>query len=125
MITDQLSRDLEVQFQNKIEGSDIDMTVHVLTTGCWPTYPDVKINLPPTMKLLEQQFEKFYLGNHSGRKLIWQDTLGHCIVKASFPQGDKELVVSLFQAVILVLFNDEPVLTFNQISSKTGLGNYR
>ena len=29
-------------------------------------------------------FKKFYLSKHSGRKLQWQPTLGHCVLKATF-----------------------------------------
>lgn len=29
---------------------------------------------------------------------MWQSSLGHCVLKADFPKGRKELAVSLFQA---------------------------
>ena len=32
----------------------------------------------------QESFKKFYIGKHSGRKLQWQNTLGHCVVKADF-----------------------------------------
>ena len=32
----------------------------------------------------QEIFKKFYLSKHSGRKLQWQPTLGHCVLKASF-----------------------------------------
>ena len=35
---------------------------------------------------------------------MWQNSLGHCVLKAEFPKGKKELAVSLFQ-VGLVLFS--------------------
>lgn len=28
---------------------------------------------------------------------MWQNSLGHCMLKAEFPKGKKELAVSLFQ----------------------------
>lgn len=28
---------------------------------------------------------------------MWQNSLGHCVLKAEFPKGKKELAVSLFQ----------------------------
>ena len=31
-------------------------------------------------------FQDFYLRKHSGRKLTWQPNLGHCQLKAVFPQ---------------------------------------
>ena len=32
----------------------------------------------------QEIFKKFYLVKHSGRKLQWQPTLGHCVLKADF-----------------------------------------
>ena len=34
----------------------------------------------------QDTFKKFYLGKHSGRKLLWQNTLGHCMLRSSFTQ---------------------------------------
>ena len=42
-------------------------------------------------------FKDFYLSKHSGRRLVWHNSLGTCVVKAFFPKGTKELSVSLFQ----------------------------
>ena len=33
---------------------------------------------------------------------MWQNSLGHCVLKADFPKGKKELAVSLFQVGTLV-----------------------
>jgi hypothetical protein len=39
---------------------------------------------------------------------MWQNSLGHCVLKADFPKGKKELAVSLFQvclskAIIIII----------------------
>lgn len=34
---------------------------------------------------------------------MWQNSLGHCVLKAEFPKGKKELAVSLFQVGSLKL----------------------
>ena len=44
-----------------------------------------------------QVFKDFYLSKHSGRRLVWQNLLGHCIVRANFRKGAHELAVSLHQ----------------------------
>ena len=46
---------------------------------------------------LQGVFKDFYLSKHSGRRLVWHNSLGTCVVKAFFPKGTKELSVSLFQ----------------------------
>lgn len=38
------------------------------------------------MVRLQEIFKTFYLGKHSGRKLQWQSTLGHCVLKAEFKE---------------------------------------
>lgn len=35
---------------------------------------------------LQEVFKTFYLGKHSGRKLQWQTTLGHAVLKAEFKE---------------------------------------
>lgn len=54
--------------------------------GYWPTYPVMEVTLPMEMVQYQDVFNKFYLGKHSGRKLQWQPTLGHCVLKAWFNQ---------------------------------------
>ncbi|XP_057547247.1 cullin-4-like isoform X2 [Amaranthus tricolor] len=46
---------------------------------------------------------------------MWQNSLTHCVLKADFQKGKKELAVSLFQAVVLMLFNDAEKLSFQDI----------
>lgn len=42
------------------------------------------------MVRLQEIFKTFYLGKHSGRKLQWQSTLGHCVLKAEFKEVDDQ-----------------------------------
>ncbi|KAF2900446.1 hypothetical protein ILUMI_05741 [Ignelater luminosus] len=94
---------------------NIDMCVNVLTSSYWPNYPSYEVNLPPEMVVYQNIFLKFYMGNHSGRKLHWQPNLGHCIIKADFSTGRKELQVSLFQTIVLLLFNNGNEMTYKEI----------
>lgn len=66
-------------------GLCIDNSVFIqLFTLFQPTYPLVEVNLPKEMVQYQEIFNKFYLGKHSGRKLQWQPTLGHCMLRATF-----------------------------------------
>ena len=40
------------------------------------------------------------MSKHSGRRLVWQNSLGSCVLRAQFDKGAKELSVSLFQVCI-------------------------
>ncbi|XP_060689290.1 cullin-4B-like isoform X2 [Hemiscyllium ocellatum] len=86
----ELSKDIMVQFkqyiQNQSDPSKIDLTVNILTMGYWPTYTPMEIHLPAEMIKLQEVFKTFYLGKHSGRKLQWQPTLGHSVLKAEFKE---------------------------------------
>lgn len=66
------------------ELQNIDLTVNILTMGFWPTYPVMEVTLPQELLQYQSIFNKFYLAKHSGRKLQWQPTLGHCVLKAQF-----------------------------------------
>lgn len=50
------------------------------------------------MVKLQEIFKTFYLGKHSGRKLQWQSTLGHCVLKAEFKEvsGYSQSLISAF-----------------------------
>jgi len=85
--------------------------------GYWPTYPLMEVTMPPQLVKLQTVFQTFYLLKHSGRKLQWQPTLGHCVLKAQFLHGPKDFQVSLFQALVLLLFNDKTLLSFEEIKS--------
>jgi len=41
--------------------------------------------------------QDFYLSKHSGRRLVWHNSLGSCVMRAHFSKAVKELSVSLFQ----------------------------
>ena len=99
----------------------MDLTVNILTMGYWPTYAPTEVTLPAEMVNFQEIFKKFYLGKHSGRKLQWQPTLGLCVLKAHFPVGAKELQVSLFQTLVLLLFNAADELPFEEIKAATNI----
>ncbi|KIV87445.1 hypothetical protein PV11_02990 [Exophiala sideris] len=101
-----------------------DLSVNVLSAAAWPTYPDVAVNIPPSIAKVMSDFETHYKAKHSGRKLTWKHPLAHCQLRAKFPKGNKELVVSGFQAIVLLLFNDIPAdkhLSYTEIRASSGL----
>ncbi|XP_053163130.1 cullin-4A isoform X1 [Hemicordylus capensis] len=121
----ELSKDVMVQFkqymQNQSDSGNIDLTVNILTMGYWPTYTPMDVLLPPEMVKLQEIFKAFYLGKHSGRKLQWQTSLGHAVLKAKFKEGKKEFQVSLFQTLVLLMFNDGDEFSFEEIKMATGI----
>lgn len=98
-----------------------DLFINVLTSSFWPSYPTYEVNLPLELANYQTTFQSFYANNHSGRKLVWQPNLGFCLVKAAFDSGNKELQVSLFQTIVLLLFNESRRLTFSEIQELTNI----
>ncbi|XP_072675388.1 cullin-4B-like isoform X5 [Canis lupus baileyi] len=121
----ELSKDIMIQLkqymQNQNIPGNIELTVSILTTSFWPTYIPKEIQLPPEMERLQENFRNFYLSKHSGRKLQWQSTLGHCVLKAEFKKGKKELQVTLFQTLVLLMFNEGDHFSLEEIKMATGL----
>ncbi|XP_057996406.1 cullin-4 isoform X2 [Hevea brasiliensis] len=122
----ELSKEINESFKQSSQArtklpSGIEMSVHVLTTGYWPTYPPMDVRLPHELNVYQDIFKEFYLSKYSGRRLMWQNSLGHCVLKAEFLKGKKELAVSLFQTVVLMLFNDAQKLSFQDIKDATSI----
>lgn len=106
-------------------GDDFDLNVNVLTQAHWPTYPIVEVSIPANMAAALERFRTFYSARNSGRKLHWAHSLSTCVLKGTFPKcGEKELHVSEFQAIVLLLFNGlspGEKLSYEAIREQTGL----
>jgi cullin 4 len=106
------------------EQAPLDLTVNILSAAAWPTYSTVPVVIPREIQQQIDKFEIHYKAKHSGRKLDWKHALAHCQLVAKFPRGKKEFVVSSFQAIVLLLFNDIAVdqhLDYNYLKEATGL----
>lgn len=122
----ELSKDINVAFKQHLNVNtrnlaQIDMTVNILTMGYWPTYQASEVTLPDQMVRFQDIFKDFYLSKHSGRKLQWQPTLGHCVLRATFKTGPKELVVSLFQTLVILMFNKYDEVSFEYIKAASNI----
>lgn len=120
------SKDFNLSFKQHMQHVEspggIEMTVNILTMGYWPTYTPMEVHLPASMVKLQEIFKTFFYSKHSGKKLQWQSTLGHCVLKAKFAGGEKkELQVSLFQTLCLLLFNDGDEFSFEEIKTATAI----
>ncbi|RDL39757.1 Cullin homology [Venustampulla echinocandica] len=128
MFKDQeLARDEMIAYKQSVSNAGkptLDLQVSVLSAAAWPTYPDVKVNLPSEVAKHIEKYDLHYRNKHTGRRLTWKHALAHSVVKARFGTQTKELLVSAFQAIVLVLFNDigpGEHLSYIDIQSATGL----
>ncbi|KAF2238834.1 Cullin-domain-containing protein [Viridothelium virens] len=124
----ELAREEMNSYKTMIEERDgrpsLDLNVNILSAAAWPTYPDIPVIVPININAAIENFTRHYKSKHGGRKLDWKHALAHCQIKASFAKGNKELVVSSFQAVVLLLFNavsPDEHLSYEHIKAATGL----
>uniref|UniRef100_A0A8D3BUR8 Cullin 4A n=1 Tax=Scophthalmus maximus TaxID=52904 RepID=A0A8D3BUR8_SCOMX len=84
--------------QNQSEPSNIELTVNILTMGYWPSYTPMEVHLPPEVSV----------------SIIGRG------VQAVLP-GEKELQVSLFQTLVLLMFNEGEEFSIEEIRTATGI----
>ena len=112
------------RMEERQEKAKLDLSVNVLSAAAWPTYSDVPVRVPAHIASAIDGFEKHYMSKHSGRKLEWKHALAHCQMKATFAKQSKELVVSSFQAIVLLLFNGldkDEQLSYDFVKTESGL----
>jgi cullin-4 len=121
-----LSEEIMSNFQNSTyinTSRFMDLKVQILTTGYWPLYNNITITLPQEMALTLENFDKFYNQNFNGRKLNWQHSLSSLNLKANYPKAYKEFQVSVDQGVVLLLFNENEELTYQNILDNSGINS--
>jgi cullin 3 len=126
MFTDmKLSIETMENFRNQIADTNvlggIELNVYVLTTGFWPTQTVSTCILPPEINKCCEVFTKYYLSNHSGRRLTWQTNMGTADLRAYFGTKRHELCVTTYQMCILLLFNTQNTLSFKDIHTATAI----
>ena len=91
----------------------------MLTQVHWPTYAPTQVKLQPELAEMQDVFKTYYLEKYSGRRLGFLNSLGTCVLKSHFETGKKELSVSVYQAVVLLLFNETDHISFASILDST------
>ena len=84
-----------------------EFSVQVLTTGHWPSYKAIEVNLPPAMASCVAAFKTYYEEKHgASRRLAWTHSLGNATVKGVFGKKTYDLQLTTLQAAALAAFND-------------------
>ncbi|KAL5709552.1 Cullin-1 [Ranunculus cassubicifolius] len=99
----------------------IDLSVTVLTTGFWPSYKTSDLTLPAEMVKGVESFKQFYESKNKKKKLTWIYSLGSCHVNGKFDSKPIELIVTTFQASVLLLFNNAETLSYAEIKEQLNL----
>lgn len=100
-------------------------TANVLTESAWPAYPQLKdgwnFKLTPELQASIDAFTQWYSTQHQNRQLSWRYQLATVTMSARFDSGKYEMTLSLFQAVVLLQYNEEDHLTFKELQERTGI----
>ncbi|CAE7677884.1 CUL3A, partial [Symbiodinium sp. CCMP2456] len=96
--------------------------VRVLQTNAWPEKAhDVPVIPCPEMTTCITAYEAFYNSKHNGRKLRWIYNMGSVELKCYGLARPHILVVSAYQCLALVLFNQRQQVTLREICEATKL----
>ncbi|KAI9842864.1 MAG: hypothetical protein M1837_006885 [Sclerophora amabilis] len=129
----QISKDLNSAYKDFVDHAldeedlrkAVDTHFHVLGTGFWPLSPPNTPFAPPEVIIKTyERFQKFYFEKHSGRKLTWLWNLCKGDLKANYVRGTKvphTLQVSTYQMAILLLFNDNDTVSYEEMEKTTCL----
>lgn len=119
----ELSKDLSKKFQeSSIKKQGFNVSFKVLTDTRWPKSRMLSTaKLPRSMQEMRDKFAEFYGGMHAKRKLMWDVSKDLVVVRGIFDEKPRELYANIFQALIILLFNDADELSYAQIVEGTGI----
>ncbi|CEF67919.1 Cullin-4A [Strongyloides ratti] len=96
--------------------------IKILTSIKWPVTLTSSIIYPEEFTQFQELFEKFYNPKHKKKRLHYQPNLTDVVITATFDSCVKELIMTLVQATVLLLFNKHETLTSAEIQKLTGMG---
>lgn len=124
-------RDLEISKDKfsllLLDDCPFDFSAYVLEQKFWPDPPkgDSEAYLPPYLSNAVDKFTALYKSEeekHADKRLDWSHySLHQLVIKGSFESGDKDLIVNLLQAVVILRYNEKDSYTFDEIASSTGI----
>ncbi|KAK7040956.1 ubiquitin ligase (cullin) of SCF [Paramarasmius palmivorus] len=125
MFTDMsLSKDLTDSFKERMSQShtdtDLTFSIMVLGTNFWPLNPPPHEFIIPTEILpTYNRFQQYYQSKHSGRKLTWLWNYSKNELRTNYLNQKYILMTSSYQMGVLVLFNKNETLGFEEIWAGT------
>uniref|UniRef100_A0A0K0F7E8 Cullin-4 (inferred by orthology to a C. elegans protein) n=1 Tax=Strongyloides venezuelensis TaxID=75913 RepID=A0A0K0F7E8_STRVS len=125
----ELSRQILQDFRKYVSKTEYhDMYIYnnsdvkILTSIKWPVTLTSNIIYPQEFIQFQELFEKFYNPKHKKKRLHYQPNLTDVVITATFDTCVKELIMTLVQATVLLLFNSHEHLTSTEVQKLTGMG---
>jgi len=106
---------------------DFDFQILILATGSWPLQqPSTNFSIPQELTRCEKAFQTFYQNQHSGRKINWLMQFSKGDIKTRYTTTNKAGYIfqcSAYQMGVLLLFNNNKILTGDQIQEASQLND--
>lgn len=123
MFTDMsISSDLNAKFNkfllnNPARKLTHNFSVHILQADGWPiSYSNLPtFNYPPELEKFINEFECFYKGLHSGRKLIWMYNLSLIDIKFCYLTRPYVVTMEMPLMCVLLQFNNLQHLSYQEV----------
>merc|ERR1712151_1163349 len=127
----QTSQNILRDFNRENPELEIDFDCRICTFGQWPYSGFDVVEMPPEVKGVTDDFAKFYAKSFSGRCLEYRLDKGKATVLVPLLQKDKknpkkppvlkEFIVSPFQMIILLKFNQSKIWKYSDLMRETGI----
>lgn len=119
-----LSKELNDLFQESgmQQNKELSFYSFVLTSGVWPLQaPQTDFLVPAELQSTYDEFTRFYHKQHTHRQLAWLWHLSTNELHTNYLSRKYIFTTSTYQTAVLLLFNSETVLTFDEIAAATRL----
>lgn len=125
-VSNELRESFNQNLRQKNTQLGISFSIYVLQAGSWPLgqSPVTSFVLPETFALSVKAFEDYYYSRFNGRVLTW--LYHHCTADLKLCYTSKRqysVSMQTFHAAILLLFETNDELTYEQISKATQLSD--
>lgn len=126
-VSEESSTEFSAWLKEKYPGVKTSAAVKVLKSHRWAGLS--KLDMQPTAEWVPiiQGFSEWYNEKFPTRALTWNYGQGQCTVVMNFTEKGRsktcQLSLSMVQASILLLFNDSPTLSFEDIQQRLSITN--
>jgi len=105
-----------------ITSEGIVLDTQLLTASIWPHDPEeFELSIPKSVVEKLDHFGTWYTQYQKGRRIKWLHGFSHCIIKGNFQKGARKLVLSAYQGVIILAFNDKNIMSYEELIETTKL----
>ncbi|KPI92410.1 Anaphase-promoting complex subunit 2 [Papilio xuthus] len=100
---------------NTPDDSQIVCNGKILSAQFWPPFKDESLELPDVIKQLLERYTKCFEALKGNRTLNWIPHLGNVVLEIEIGQKTLDLVVSPFNATLIMHFQDKPEWSLEEL----------